>query len=104
VSYSVARRVRELGIRMALGAAAGDVVSMVVRSSMGVALVGIALGLLGAVAAGRVARGMIHGVSPTDPVSLGGAALVLAAAAAFAAWLPARRVTRADPLRAIRSE
>jgi len=104
VSYSVARRVRELGIRMALGAAAGDVVSMVVRSSMGVALVGIALGLLGAVAAGRVARGLIHGVSPTDPVSLGAAALVLAAAAAFAAWLPARRVTRGDPLRAIRSE
>ncbi len=104
VSYSVARRVREMGIRMALGAAAGDVVSMVVRSSMGVALIGIALGLLGAVAAGRVARGMIHGVSPTDPLSLGGAALVLAAAAAFAAWLPARRVTRADPLRAIRSD
>ncbi len=104
VSYSVARRVREMGIRMALGAAAGDVVSMIVRSSMGVALIGIALGMLGAVAAGRVARGLIHGVSPTDPVSLGGAALVLTAAAAFAAWLPARRVTRADPLRAIRSD
>ncbi len=104
VSYSVARRVREMGIRMALGAASGDVVAMVVRASLGVALIGIGVGVVAAVLAAQVARGLVHGVSPTDPVSLGGAALVLTAAAAVAAWLPARRVTRADPVRAIRSE
>ncbi len=104
VSYSVERRVREMGIRMALGAASGDVVALVVRASLGVALIGIGAGLVGAIAAGRVARGLVHGVSPTDPLSLGGAALLLVLAATLAAWLPARRVTRADPVRAIRSE
>jgi putative ABC transport system permease protein len=104
VSYSVARRVREMGIRMALGAASGDVVALVVRAALSVAAIGIAVGLVGAVLAGRLARGLVHGVSPTDPLSLGGAALILAAAAALAAWLPARRVTRADPVRAIHSD
>lgn len=104
VSYSVARRVREMGIRMALGAASTDVVALVVRGSLGVAVIGVTLGLAGAVAAGRLARGLVHGVSPTDPVSLGGAAAILLAAAVLAAWLPARRVTRTDPVQAIRSE
>jgi putative ABC transport system permease protein len=104
VSYSVARRAREMGIRMALGAASGDVVAMVVRAAVGVALLGIGLGLVGALLTGRLAGGLVHGVSPTDPVSLGGAALILTAAATLAAWLPARRVTRADPLLAIRAE
>lgn len=104
ISYSVARRVREMGIRMALGAASTDIVALVVRSSMGIALIGIAAGLIAAVAAGRLMSGLVHGVSPTDPLSLGTAALVLAAVAALAAYLPARRATHADPLQAMRTD
>ncbi|MDP2957601.1 MAG: ABC transporter permease [Longimicrobiales bacterium] len=104
VAYAVARRVREMGIRMALGARAPDVVGLMVRSSLGVTLAGVALGVVGALFAGRLLQGVIHGVSPADPVSLGGAAVLLALAATAAAWVPARRATRADPLSAIRSE
>lgn len=104
VAYAVTRRVREMGIRMALGARSADVVALVVRSSLGTTLTGVAVGLVGAMLAGRVLQGLVHGVSPTDPLSLGGAAVVLVAAAGVAAWVPARRATRADPLQAIRSE
>lgn len=104
VSYRVERRIREMGIRMALGAAPLDVVSLVVRSSLGVALLGVALGVVGALAAGQVLRGMLHGVSPADPVSLGVAVTLLLASAAVASVVPAYRATRADPLSAIRSE
>lgn len=104
VSYAVARRVREMGIRMALGARSADVVRLVLRSSMAVALTGIAVGLLGSYYVGHLIRGMVHGVSPTDPSSLLGAALILMTAAALAALLPARRATRADPLQALRAE
>jgi putative ABC transport system permease protein len=104
VSYSVARRVREMGIRMALGAGAGEVVGIVMRSSLLVASAGVALGLVGALASARAIRGMVHGVDPVDPLSLGLAGLVLMAAAAVAAYLPARRVVVADPLKSIRSE
>jgi putative ABC transport system permease protein len=104
VSYSVARRVREMGIRMAMGASSFDVVGLVFRSSMGVSLAGVAVGLIGAIGAGRVLRSVVHGVSPTDPLSLGGAALLLLVVASAAALAPARRATRADPLQALRSE
>jgi putative ABC transport system permease protein len=104
MSYAVARRVREMGIRMALGARSSDVVGLIVRSSMAVAVAGIGVGLVGAWFVGRLIRGIVHGVSPTDPGSLAGAALLLIAAAAFAALVPARRATKADPLRALRSE
>ena len=104
VSYSVARRIREMGIRMALGAASRDVVGLIFRASMSVALGGVAVGLVAAVIVGRFLGGIVHGVSPTDPLSLGAAAATLLAAAAVAAWVPARRIARADPLRAIRSD
>lgn len=104
VSYSVARRVREMGIRMALGAGSGDVLRLVLRSSMSVALVGVSVGVLASLGVGRLTRGLVHGVSPTDPLSLGVAALVLTAAAALAAYVPARRATRADPVQAIRTD
>ncbi|MCG6988616.1 MAG: ABC transporter permease [Gemmatimonadetes bacterium] len=104
VSYSVARRVREMGIRMAIGASSSDVVGLVFRSSMAIAFIGVAVGLVGAMGAGRVLRSVAHGVSPTDPLSLAGAALLLLVVAAAAALAPARRATRADPLRALRAE
>jgi putative ABC transport system permease protein len=104
VSYAVGQRVREMGIRMALGAASNDVLLLVLRWSMTVVLAGIVLGLLASLAAGRFLGSLAHGVSPTDPLSLGGAALLLALTGAVAALVPARRVLRADPLQAIRSD
>jgi predicted permease len=104
VSYGVARRVREMGIRMALGASGPQVLALVLRSNLAVTLAGVGAGTVGAVLAGRLLRGVIHGVSPADPVALGGAALVLLAVALGAAFVPALRATRADPLRAIQSE
>ncbi len=104
VSYGVARRVREMGIRMALGASSPEVLSLVLRSNLAVTLVGVGLGALGALLAGRLLRGVIHGVGPADPVSLGGAVLALLALAFGATLVPALRATRADPLRAIQGE
>ena len=104
VSYAVQRRIREMGIRVALGADSADVMALVMRSSLGVSLLGLGLGLVGAVGTGRLLRGVVHGVSPTDPVSLGGSLLLLLVAAAVAAFVPARRATRADPLVAIRAD
>ncbi|MCG6954963.1 MAG: ABC transporter permease [Gemmatimonadetes bacterium] len=104
VSYAVARRVREMGIRMAIGAGASDVVALMFRSSMLLAVIGVAVGLVATLGTARIVDSVAHGVSPTDPLSLAGAALLLLGAAALAAYVPARRATRADPLRALRSE
>ncbi|MHB1192813.1 MAG: ABC transporter permease [Longimicrobiales bacterium] len=104
VSYGVARRVREMGIRMALGASSAEVLGLILRSNLAVTLAGVGVGVLGAVAAGRLLRGVVHGVSPTDPLSLGGALLALLAVAFGATLVPALRATRADPLRAIQGE
>lgn len=104
VAFSVARRVREVGIRMALGAQRGDVIALVMGSNLGGVVAGVILGLAGALFAGRLLQGVIPGVSPADPLALGGAVTVLVAAAALAALLPARRATRVDPLEAIQTE
>jgi len=104
VSYAVARRTREVGIRVALGAGSRDVVGLMARSSMAVAGLGVALGVGGALVAGRLIRGMIPGVSPTDPLSLAGGASVLILVAALGILLPARRATKVDPLVAMRIE
>lgn len=93
-----------MGIRLALGAKASEVVGLVVRSSLPPSLIGLALGLGGALMTGRILAGLIHGVSPADPLSLGGAVVLLFAAATLAAWIPARRATRVDPVQAIRAE
>jgi putative ABC transport system permease protein len=104
VSYRVEQRLREMGIRMALGAASVDVVRLVARSSLGVALWGVLLGVVGALAAGRVLGGMLEGVSRHDPLSLGAAVLLLVVSAAAASVVPAYRAARADPLSSIRAE
>jgi predicted permease len=104
VAFSVQRRAREVGIRIALGAARVDIVGMVVRTSLVPAFAGIILGVGGAVAVGSLLRGVVHGVSPTDPVSLGLAALVLAFAAVLAAAAPAAKASRVDPLEWITSK
>ena len=102
LSYAVSRRRREMGIRMALGASAATVRSMVVRDGGRLALAGIACGTAGAVAATRFLRSLLFGVSATEPAVFAAAAAVLACAALAASWIPARTATKVDPLEAVR--
>ncbi len=104
LSYAVARRSRELGVRMALGAQRGAVRRMVLRDAMRAVLPGVAAGLFGAWALSRVLRGLLYGVSATDPATFAGVSALLVGVALLASYLPARRATRADPLVAMRAE
>ncbi|MBZ5603114.1 MAG: ABC transporter permease [Acidobacteriia bacterium] len=104
VSYSVEQRRGEMGIRMALGATASNLRTLVVRQGLAPVGIGLAAGLAVSIAAGRILSGMLFEVRLTDPVTLGGVALVLVAVAALACYVPAQRVTRADPLHALRYE
>lgn len=104
VAYAVAQRTRELGIRVALGATSGMVSRLMLRDGIKLAVLGIGLGLAGAVAVTRVARGLLFGVSPLDPVALGGTVAVLALVTLLASWIPARRAARVAPIEALRSE
>ncbi len=104
VSYSVARRTREMGIRMALGADPGGVLRLVMSAAMGMVVLGLVVGVAGALVLTRVMRSLLYEVSPTDPLALVVATLLLAGAALVASWLPARAGTRVDPMITMRSE
>jgi predicted permease len=104
MSYAVVQRQREIGIRVALGAHPAEVLGMVMRHALGLTALGVAVGLLGALALSRVLRSLLFEVSPTDPATLAGVGLALAAVALLASYLPARAATRVDPLTALRSE
>ncbi|MEJ7810723.1 MAG: ABC transporter permease [Gemmatimonadaceae bacterium] len=104
LSFVVTQRTRELGIRIALGAAPSAVRRMVVRQGFGLVAAGLVLGVAGALALTRVMSSLLYGVAPTVPVTYAGVAAVLAAIAALASYLPARRATRVDPLIALRAE
>jgi putative ABC transport system permease protein len=104
ISYNVSQRTRETGIRIALGARTTDVIGGVLRDGLGMTALGLAAGLLGAVALSRVLRGLLFEVTPGDPVALAGAAGLLLAVALVACTIPARRATRVDPIIALRSE
>ncbi|MGE5049740.1 MAG: ABC transporter permease [Deltaproteobacteria bacterium] len=104
LAYSVARRTREIGVRMALGAQKGHVLGLIVRESAAVVGLGALIGGAGALAAGKAAAGLLFGVGPLDPVALGAAVLVLALVCALATLLPARRAARVDPAVALRAE
>ena len=104
ISYVVSLRTREIAIRMALGARPQDVWRMVSRQAASVAAVGIVVGLVGALALMRLLRALLFGVSPTDPVALAGAAVLLIAVSAAASWIPARRAASLDPAQALRAE
>jgi predicted permease len=104
VAYFVAARTAEFGVRMALGATARDIVLATARHGLPPVALGLAAGIVAALAATRWLRATLRGVTPTDPLTFGAVVLVLAAAAALAMWAPARRATRIDPSTALRSE
>jgi putative ABC transport system permease protein len=104
IAYSVAERAHEIGIRVALGASRGDVAGMVMSQGMAMTAAGIALGLTGAAFATRFLAGLLYGIGPGDPLTLGGAAAMLGAVALAACYIPARRAMRVDPMVALRHE
>jgi predicted permease len=104
IAYSVSRRTREIGVRLALGAQIADVLYLVLQQGFRLVVFGMLLGLVGAFAATRVLRGFLYNVNPTDPLTFLGVAAVLAFAAFIACWLPARRAAKIDPIKALRYE
>ena len=104
ISYSVAERTREIGIRLALGAAAQSVAAGFLRQGLVLSLIGAASGLLAALALTRIMRPLLYEVSPGDPVTFGAVSVGLVLAAAVASYLPARRAARVDPSEALRAE
>jgi putative ABC transport system permease protein len=104
MSYSVSRRTNEIGIRVALGASRGDVLLLVVRQAMLLALVGAAIGIAGALALSRLMASQLYGVRPTDPVTFISVAALLLIVALAASYLPARRAMRVEPMAALRYE
>ena len=104
LSYSVGRRTSEIGIRMTLGALPGQVAWSIVRQTLGLVAVGLAVGVSASIFLARVAEKLLYGVAPTDAVALVGSAALLAAVASVASYLPARRAGRIDPVAALRSE
>ena len=104
LAYAVAQRSREIGLRLALGAPAGRIRGMVVRQVVMMALVGLSLGVVAVLPLGGAARSLLFGVEPYDPIALAGAAVVLAAVVLGAAYFPARRASRVDPMSVLRYE
>ncbi len=104
VTYTVSRRRNEIGIRMALGARAGGVATMVLRESLGITVAGAAVGVLGALLTGQLLRALLFGVAPVDPLTLSAVVGLLVGVAALASFLPARRAARVDPAASLRTE
>jgi ABC-type antimicrobial peptide transport system permease subunit len=104
MAYLVAQRAREMGIRMALGARPGEVMTMVLRRGMGVALAGMLIGVVAAAAVTRFAASLLYGISPTDPLTFAGVFLLLSLVAFAACLVPARRAAAVDPAVALRYE
>jgi putative ABC transport system permease protein len=104
LSYVVSQRTREIGIRMSLGASSGRVLGQVLAEGMRLAIIGFAIGVAGAIAAGRLMASLLHEVKPGDPTVLAGTTAVLAIIALAACYLPARRAAHLDPLSALRQD
>jgi predicted permease len=104
ISHSVSRRMREIGIRMALGARPRDALLMVIRQGMSLALIGMAIGLAAGLALARVMASLLFNVKATDPATFAGVSLLLVSVAILAAYIPARRATKVDPMIALKHE
>lgn len=102
ISYLVAQRRQEIGIRIALGAQRGDVLHLVLRQGAMLAIVGIVVGAVGAVFVTRLLKGLVYGVSTTDPLAFGGVIVLLTVVALLASWIPAQRAARVDPMNVLR--
>jgi putative ABC transport system permease protein len=104
LAYSVQQRTREIGVRVALGAGRREIFRLIVGNGMGLALVGVLVGVPAALAATRLMSGLLSDVTTTDPLTYVAVISILAASAFLASYLPARRATRVDPLVALRTE
>jgi len=104
MALAVSQRVREIGIRMALGARPGDILKMVLGQGLGLTLLGVAIGAAGALALTGLAKSLLFEITPTDPFTFASVALVLLAAAIVASYLPARRAAGVDPIDALRCD
>ena len=104
MSFAVAQRTHEIGLRMALGAGRDNVMRLIVKEGMILALVGLALGFGGAILVGRAMRGMWYQIGIIDPSAFRAVAFMLLASALLACYLPARRATQVDPMQALRQE
>ena len=104
MAYSVSRRTREIGVRVALGAATGDILRMVLGEGLRTVFAGAAIGIAGALILTRAVASLLFGVTATDPLTFGNVVLLLGAAALLACYVPARRAAKIDPLTALRSE
>jgi predicted permease len=104
MAYSVSRRTREIGVRMALGARPQDVLTMILRQGLRTILIGVAVGFVGSLALTRTVQSLLFGVTPTDPATFGAVILLLLAVALLACYIPARRAAKVDPMVALRYE
>jgi len=104
LSYTVARRTGEIGIRMALGAQRGAVLRMILRQVLVIAAVGLAIGLPAVVAASKLVKSFLFDMQPNDPLALTSAVAILLCAVVLAAYMPARKASRTDPIAALRHE
>jgi ABC-type antimicrobial peptide transport system permease subunit len=104
LSDLVSQRTRDIGIRLALGAERGSIVRMVLAQAIRPTLAGLTAGVVATLGLGRLLAGLVYGVRPADPLTIGAVAVALLGAACVAAWLPARRATRVDPMVALRTD